>query len=115
MSLGKAMVGGTPRVSSARSLVLINVRAAIDTRLANPALDSETVAAAAGVSVRYANAVLAEVDTSIKRLIRARRLERCRRAPEDPSQTHRTVSEIAYGWGFFDMTHFGRSFRAAFG
>ena len=25
------------------------------------------------------------------------------------------VSEIAYGWGFSDMTHFGRKFRAAFG
>jgi AraC family transcriptional activator of tynA and feaB len=115
MSLGKVMAGGTPRLSSARSRVLINVRAAIETRLADPALDSETVAAAAGVSVRYANAVLAEVGTSIKRLIRTRRLERCRRALEDLSQTHRTVSEIAYGWGFSDMTHFGRSFRASFG
>jgi AraC-like DNA-binding protein len=25
------------------------------------------------------------------------------------------VSEIAYGWGFSDMIHFGRSFRTAFG
>jgi AraC family transcriptional regulator, positive regulator of tynA and feaB len=73
------------------------------------------VAAAAGVSVRYANAVLAEEDTSIMRLVLARRLERCRRALEDPSQAHRTVSEIAYGWGFSDLTHFGRKFRAAFG
>jgi AraC family transcriptional activator of tynA and feaB len=62
-----------------------------------------------------ANAVLAVDGTSITRLIRARRLERCRRALEDPSQAHRRVSEIAYGWGFSDRTHFGRSFRAAFG
>jgi AraC family transcriptional activator of tynA and feaB len=110
-----AMDGARPRLSSARSLVLGNVRAAIEARLTNPALDCETVAAAAGVSVRYANAVLAEDGTSIMRLIRARRLERCRHALEDPSQSHRTVSEIAYGWGFSDMTHFGRSFRAAFG
>jgi AraC family transcriptional activator of tynA and feaB len=115
VSLAKAMDGGRPRLSSARSLVLANVRAAIEARLTNPALDCETVAAAAGVSVRYANAVLAEDGTSIMRLIRARRLERCRHALEDPSQAHRTVSEIAYGWGFSDMTHFGRSFRAAFG
>jgi AraC-like DNA-binding protein len=25
------------------------------------------------------------------------------------------VSEIAYGWGFSDMTHFGRRFKAAYG
>jgi AraC family transcriptional regulator, positive regulator of tynA and feaB len=115
VSLAKAVGGGKPRLSSARSLVLLNVRAAIETRLSDPALDAETVAAAAGVSVRYANSVLAEAGTSIMRLIRARRLEHCRRALEEPSQAHRKVSEIAYGWGFSDMTHFGRSFRAAFG
>jgi AraC family transcriptional regulator, positive regulator of tynA and feaB len=115
VSLSKAMGDGTPRLSSARSLVLLNLRAAIEARLRDPTLDPETVAAAAGVSVRYANAVLAEDGTSIMRLVRARRLEHCRRALEDPSQAHRKVSEIGYGWGFSDMTHFGRSFRATFG
>jgi AraC-like DNA-binding protein/mannose-6-phosphate isomerase-like protein (cupin superfamily) len=115
VSLAKAMDRGRPLVSSARSLALVSVRAAIEARLADPALDSETVAAAAGVSVRYANAVLADDGTSIMRLVQARRLERCRRALQDPSQAARTVSEIAYGWGFSDMTHFGRRFRAAYG
>jgi AraC-like DNA-binding protein len=115
VSLARAMDGERPRISSARSLALLNVRAAVEARLADPALNAETVAAAAGMSVRYANAVLADDDTSIARLIWARRLERCRRALEDPSQRHRKVSEIAYGWGFSDMTHFGRRFRAAYG
>ncbi len=115
VSLAKAMDGRTPRVSSARALVLLNVRTAIEARLTDPALDCDTVAAAAGVSVRYANAVLADIGTSIMHLIRARRLERCRRALQDPSQVTRTISEIAYGWGFSDMTHFTRSFRAAYG
>jgi AraC family transcriptional regulator, positive regulator of tynA and feaB len=115
VSFAKAMDRDVPRVSSARALVLVNVRAAIEARLTDPMLDSDTVAAAAGVSVRYANAVLAEAGTSIMRLIRARRLERCRRALQDPTQAIRAISEIAYGWGFSDMTHFSRSFRAAFG
>ncbi len=114
VSLAKAM-GGRPSLSSARSLVLINVRAAIERRLCDTTLDAKTVAAAAGVSVRYANTVLAEEGTSITRLIRARRLEHCRRALQDPLQGRRTVSDIAYSWGFSDMTHFSRSFRAAFG
>jgi AraC-like DNA-binding protein len=29
-------------------------------------------------------------------------------------QDNRTVSEIAYGWGFSDMTHFGRRFKAMY-
>jgi AraC-like DNA-binding protein len=115
LSLAKALEQARPRLSAARSLVLVNVRAAIEARLADPELDAESVASAAGVSVRYANAVLAVEGTSITRLIRSRRLDRCRRALEDASQSHRTVSEIAYGWGFSDMTHFGRSFRTAFG
>jgi len=115
MSLTRAAEGQHHRASSARSCALFNVRAAIEARLSDPSLDSEAVAGAAGVTVRYANAVLADEGTSIQRLILTRRLERCRRALEDPRQRHRTVSEIAYGWGFSDMTHFGRRFKAAYG
>ena len=109
------VAAATPKVSSSQAVVSMKLRAAIESRLADPALDSDAVAAAARISVRYANEVLAREGTSIARLIRARRLERCRRALLDPTQARRTVSEIAYGWGFTDMTHFGRSFKAAFG
>ena len=115
VSLAKMIQSDTPRISSARGLVLLKVRAAIETRLSDPALDGEAVAAAAGVSVRYAYSVLADEGTSIARYIQERRLARCRRALEDPQQAHRSLSEIAYGWGFSDMTHFGRSFRKAYG
>jgi len=115
LSVSKAMGKDRARVSSARAVVLMKVRSAVEARLADPALDARSVAVAAGVSLRYANAALAGEGTSIGRLIQSRRLLRCRRALEDPSQVHRTVSEIAYGWGFSDMTHFGRKFKAAFG
>jgi AraC-like DNA-binding protein len=115
VSFAKAMGDGKPRVSSARSLALLNLRAAVEARLADPALDAGMVALAAGVSVRYANAVLAQEGTSITRLIQERRLARCRQALDDPLQSHRTISEIAYAWGFSDMTHFGRRFKAASG
>jgi AraC family transcriptional activator of tynA and feaB len=115
VSLAKTMEGIRPQVSCARSLALLNVRAAIDARLADPTLDARSVAAAAGISVRYANAVLAQEETSIMRLVQAKRLARCQRALGDPMQAHRTVSEIAYSWGFSDMTHFGRRFKATYG
>jgi AraC family transcriptional regulator, positive regulator of tynA and feaB len=115
LSVGKAMGKDQARVSSARAVVLMKVRSAVEARLADPSLDGRSVAQAAGVSLRYANAALADEGTSIGRLIQTRRLLRCRRALEDVSQAHRTLSEIAYGWGFSDMTHFGRKFKAAFG
>jgi AraC family transcriptional activator of tynA and feaB len=116
ISLSKTMQRSVRvRVSDCKAVVLSSVWAAVEARLADPQLDAASVAGAAGFSVRYVNAVLAEQDTSIMRLIQARRLARCRYALEDPNQAHRRVSEIAYGWGFTDMTHFGRRFKKAYG
>jgi AraC-like DNA-binding protein len=115
LSLAKTTEDQQPRLSSGRRVVMTKLNATIETLLSDPALDAGTVAARAGVSVRYANSVLAEAGTSIMRLVQTRRLERCRRALEDRSQVHRSVSEIAYGWGFADMTHFGRKFKKAYG
>jgi AraC-like DNA-binding protein len=117
MALALAQARGTTTtdVSGARFVVLMRLRAAIERRLSDPELDPATVAAAAGVSVRYANAVLAEEGTSLARLIRHSRLERCRLALGDPGHQHRSIQDIAYHWGFADMTHFGRAFRAAYG
>lgn len=101
--------------SRSKTLVRLNIKAAVEAHLAEPKIDMATLAAAAGVSVRYANSVLAEEQTSLSRFILDRRLERCRIALADPAQAHRSVSEIAYGWGFSDMTHFGRRFKKAYG
>jgi AraC family transcriptional regulator, positive regulator of tynA and feaB len=115
ISLTEAIGTHSPTVSSTRSLALMNVHTAIETRLSDPELDADAVAAAARISVRYANKVLAREGTSVVRLIQAKRLARCRKALEDPLQADRTLSEIAYAWGFSDMTHFSRRFKAAYG
>lgn len=115
VSLMKATEGACPRVSSAKALVLSNIRTAVEARLTDRKLDPQKVANIVGVSVRYANNVLAEHGTSVTRYIRERRLARCRHALEDPNQAHRTVGEIAYAWGFSDLTHFGRRFKQAYG
>ena len=115
VSFAETLQGARPRVSSVRALLISNIRSVVESRLTDPDLDAQKVADAVSISVRYANEVLGEHLTSITRLIQARRLARCRQALEDPSQAHRTVSEIAYGWGFTDMTHFGRRFKKAYG
>jgi AraC family transcriptional activator of tynA and feaB len=104
-----------PRTSSSRALVRLNVRAAIEANLSDPDLDGDAVSSRAGISLRYANAVLSDENTSVSRLILERRLERCRAALADPGQSGRQIGEIAFGWGFSDMTHFGRRFKQAYG
>jgi AraC family transcriptional regulator, positive regulator of tynA and feaB len=110
------LTGGAPRGrSAARSLAASRLRAFIEARLGDPTLGPSSVAAGIGCSVRYAQVLLAESGTSIVRLIQSRRLEQCERALADPAQTHRPVGEIAFAWGFSDLTHFCRLFKKRFG
>ena len=109
-----AAIKGEPILSQTSSLVILKLRAAIDAGLADPGLVPSEAAEAAGVSVRYANALLAKQGTSLARLIQTCRLERCRKLLEEPLQAHRSVSEIAFSWGFSDLSYFGRSFKKAF-
>jgi AraC-like DNA-binding protein len=116
-ALALATEGGKerPALSSPRAIALLQLRAAVERRLSDPGLNPAAAAAAAGISVRYANALLSAEGSSLERLIVSRRLEHCRRALADPQQAHRSVSEIAFAWGFSDQAHFGRRFKAAYG
>ncbi|KRQ02381.1 helix-turn-helix domain-containing protein [Bradyrhizobium manausense] len=115
LSIGRTLGNAPGRVSNPKALLLAHIRSVVETRLSEPDLDGQKVADIVGITFRYANALLAEQDTSLNRLILSRRLSRCRFALEDPNQPHRTIAEIAHGWGFSDMTHFGRCFKAAYG
>jgi AraC-like DNA-binding protein len=102
-------------LSSPRRTTLLRLKSAIEARLIDPDLRPAMAAAAAGLSVRYANALLALEGFSIERYILHRRLEHCRHALEDPAQAHRTIGEIAFAWGFSDLSHFSRRYRGAYG
>lgn len=115
LSIARTIGSANVRVSNSKALLLGQIRSVVEARLTDPDLDGQKVADIVGIGVRYANALLAEQDSSLRRLILSRRLSRCRFALEDPDQGHRTIAEIAQGWGFSDMTHFGRCFKAAFG
>ncbi len=102
-------------LSSSRMTTLLRLKAIIESRLCESGLRPAHVAEAAGISVRYANALLGHEGMSLERFIMQRRLEHCRRALEDAAQASRTVSDIAYSLGFSDMSHFTRRFKALFG
>jgi AraC family transcriptional activator of tynA and feaB len=114
-SIGKLTGKKGTHISSTRASALMAVRMAIEVRLQDPTLSPAKIAAAAGITARYANLLLACEGTSLSRLLLSRRLDRCRKTLGDSSQRHRTISDIAYGWGFSDMTHFSRTFKTAFG
>jgi AraC family transcriptional regulator, positive regulator of tynA and feaB len=115
LSIGRTLGDTAGRISNPKALLLGRIRSVVETQIQDPDLDGQKVVDIVGISLRYANALLAEQDSSLLRLILSRRLSRCRSAFADPNQAHRTIAEIAQGWGFSDMTYFGRCFKASFG
>jgi AraC-like DNA-binding protein len=86
----------------------------IEMNLGDGSLTPATLAAAHGVSVRYLHLIFAEQGTSFGRVVRQQRLAHCRRELSVPNRKN-TITEIAFRWGFNDMSHFSRSFKAEFG
>jgi AraC-like DNA-binding protein len=64
---------------------------------------------------RYLHHLFSEEAETVARFILRRRLEECSRALTIPSQRTRTVTSIAFDFGFNSPTHFGRVFRARYG
>jgi AraC-like DNA-binding protein len=83
--------------------------------LANPELSPRRAAAALGISVRLLHRVFAEAGGSFGRALLERRLDACRRSLDDPAEAARPISDIAFGWGFSDLSHFSRTFKDRFG
>jgi AraC-like DNA-binding protein len=109
-------LGASPLSSSThRSALLYRLKAHVLAHLPNPDLSLTETAAALGISPRYVNSLFADEQTSFQRYLLAQRLERCRRDLSSPSHAHRHIGEIAFAWGFGDLSHFGRVFREHFG
>ncbi len=91
------------------------IRDYAERNLADPALSPATVSAHFRCSTRYLHGLFAEGGESFMRWVLARRLARCRQALLAPELSERTIADIAFRWGFQDLSHFGRAFKAAFG
>ena len=102
-------------LSAPRAVALLRLKSVVERRLREPELKPAAVAAEAGIGVRYANDLLSQEGSSVERYILHRRLERCRQTLEDGAQAHRLIGGIAFDWGFSDLSHFSRRFRAAYG
>jgi AraC-like DNA-binding protein len=67
-----------------------------------------------GISLRTLHARFRQTGQSFGRFVLASRLDACRDALRDEKQMRSNISEIAYRWGFNDLSHFNKAFRARF-
>lgn len=98
-----------------RMATLTRVKNIALSQLRNPDLDPESIARAAGISIRSLHALFDQDETTFCRWLQQTRLMRCKSDIENPNLKARSISDIAYSWGFSDAAHFSRSFRQAFG
>jgi AraC-like DNA-binding protein len=87
----------------------------IEAHLGDPDLTPMRVAHACKMTPRYLHHLFSHESETVARYILRRRLEECSRALTGVSQRGRTVTAIAFDYGFNSPTHFGRVFRARYG
>lgn len=91
------------------------IKACARARLRDPDLSVAGIAAALRLSPSTLHRAWAGEPCSLADWIWTQRLEAARRDLCSPVQARRTVSDIAFSWGFNDAAHFSRAFRARFG
>jgi AraC-like DNA-binding protein len=106
--------GDAVRGAVQRSLIF-RIKDYIDLRLCDPNLDPSEIAAAVNVSTRYLHKLFQAERRSVSQYVKERPLERSRRDLLDPRLAHRSISAIAFGWGFGDLSGFNRAFKDAYG
>ncbi|HEY0300512.1 MAG TPA: helix-turn-helix domain-containing protein [Rhizomicrobium sp.] len=93
----------------------VQIKRYIEANLRNPNLNVRSVAAAFGISPRYLHVLFAGERETVSSFILRRRVEACGRQLTDMLWQGRTITEIAFGWGFNNATHFARVFREHYG
>lgn len=91
------------------------VQAFIAANLADPLLSLDRIAAELGCSKRYLHKLFDGAEATLASQIWQARLERVRQDLANPALNRRSITDVAFGWGFNSSTHFSRSFRERFG
>ena len=91
------------------------IMAYVAANLPEPSLSIDAIAAAFGCSKRYLHKIFAGEPDTLNGFIWQSRLERVRRDLGDPAHRSRTITDIAFSWGFSSSSHLSRLFHARFG
>jgi acetamidase/formamidase/AraC-like DNA-binding protein len=104
-----------PGNSATQAAILHRICQIIERKLDDAELTPARVAHSEGISERYLQKLFGAVGDNFSHYIRERRLQRAWADLSNPLEAHRSISEIAYRYGFADSAHFSRSFRQRFG
>jgi AraC-like DNA-binding protein len=97
------------------SVLRTRIKQYILAHLNDPDLSIDRIAAAMGCSKRYLHQVFAAECVTIERHIWRLRIEHCCLALAEHGQSEKSISEIAFEWGFNSSAHFSRLFKSEVG
>jgi AraC family transcriptional regulator, positive regulator of tynA and feaB len=102
--------------SASRDRVLLReLQDFVDRHAADPDLSPSKAAYHFGISVRYVHKLFAGLGTTFGAYVSASRLDNVRADILSPSWDDRKISDLAFRWGFSDLSTFNRSFKQRFG
>lgn len=91
----------------------IRAQAFIREHLRDPNLCIDQISAALGCTKRYLHMLFSDRGITVSDYIWRARLQHCRQELE--TQAGKTITDIAFSWGFSSSSHFSRVFRKYFG
>ncbi|CCE09023.1 putative Transcriptional regulatory protein AraC/XylS family [Bradyrhizobium sp. STM 3843] len=93
--------------------IYIRAQAFIREHLRDPDLTIDQISAALGCTKRYLHMVFSDRGMTVSDYIWRARLQHCRQELE--TQSGKTITDVAFSWGFSSSSHFSRVFRKYFG
>ena len=110
-----ACFGGNPASVPRGTELRGQIQHYIAAHLSESTLDAAEIASAIGISVRHLHRLFLVTGGTLGDYIRALRLRGCASDLVNPELKKKTITEIAFYWGFSDSAHFSHSFRKRFG
>lgn len=98
-----------------RQAALVRIQGFIEENLSNPNLTTSHIADKCGISVRHLHSLFEDTGCSVASWVREMRLQRCRDMLRNPRMQDRSLTEVAFDWGFNDASHFSRVYKNRFG
>ena len=108
-------LAGLGTAMTQREALRERIKQHVGEHLGDPALNVDSIAHALNCSRRQLYNAFSEEPDGVAGYVLRRRLEACRRALRDRGNQTRSITDIAFSFGFSNMAHFSRVFRTHLG
>jgi AraC-like DNA-binding protein len=108
-------LAGRSTAQTQREALRERIKQIVTLRLADPQLTVDGIASVLNVSRRRLYDAFTDEPDGVAGYVLHRRLQACLATFSDGAQQHRSITDIALGFGFSNPAHFSRVFRSRFG